>query len=317
MKVRRALTATIGAAVLMGVAACGGGDDPLAEDDNEGGGGDKGSVVISGQDFVESAIMAEMYDQVLTAEGYSVEQKLVDTRDIYFDQLSKGSVDIVPDYLAGIGDYLNIQANGANAKPITTNSPDESLDAITPLAKEAGITLLQPAEAANQNGYAVTEDFAKENNLETLSDLGKLDQPITLAAAPDCEERMDCAKGLKQVYNIEIDKVLPLGFGGAPTRNSVEDGESDLAQFGTTDASVEDAGLVFLEDDKGLQPAQNLTPAVNTEFLEENPDVADTLNELSAQVTTDDLMELNHQAGSERVAVPDVVSEYLNDSGLM
>ena len=316
MKVRRALTATIGAAVLMGVAACGGGDDPLAEDDNEGGGGDKGSVVISGQDFVESAIMAEMYDQVLTAEGYSVEQKLVDTRDIYFDQLSKGSVDIVPDYLAGIGDYLNIQANGANAKPITTNSPDESLDAITPLAKEAGITLLQPAEAANQNGYAVTEDFAKENNLETLSDLGKLDQPITLAAAPDCEERMDCAKGLKQVYNIEIDKVLPLGFGGAPTRNSVEDGESDVGQFGTTDASVEDAGLVFLEDDKGLQPAQNLTPAVNTEFLEENPDVADTLNELSAQVTTDDLMELNHQAGSERVAVPDVVSEYLNDSGL-
>ncbi|MDN5853698.1 MAG: ABC transporter substrate-binding protein [Actinomycetia bacterium] len=315
MKVRRALTATIGAAVLLGVSACGGDDDPLAEGDN-GGGGDKGSLVISGQDFTESAIMAEMYDQVLTAEGYDVEQKLVDTRDIYFDQLSKGSVDVVPDYLAGIGDYLNVQANGANAKPITTNSPDESLDAIAPLARDAGITLLQPAEAANQNGYAVTEDFAKENDLETLSDLGKLDQPVTLAAAPDCEERMDCAKGLEKVYNIEIEKVLPLGFGGAPTRNSVEDGESEVGQFGTTDASVEDAGLVFLEDDKGLQPAQNLTPAVNTKFLEENPDVAETLNELSAQLTTDDLMKLNHQAGSERVAVPDVVTEYLNEAGL-
>lgn len=316
MNVRRAFTATMGAALLFGVAACGGDDDPLAEGDN-GGGGDKGSLVISGQNFIEAQIMAEMYDQVLSAEGYDVEQKLVDTRDIYFEQLSKGSVDVVPDYLAGIGDYLNIQANGPDAKPITTNSPDESLDAIAPLAKDAGITLLQPAEAANQNGYAVTEDFAKENDLETLSDLGKLDEPITLAAAPDCEDRMDCAKGLEKVYGIEIDKVLPLGFGGAPTRNSVQNGESDLGQFGTTDPSVDDAGLVFLADDLGLQPAQNLTPAVNTEFLEEHPDVAETLNELSASLTTDDLMELNQQAGSDRVAVPDVVEEYLTESGLL
>ena len=317
MNVCRALSATIGAVVLVGVSACGGGDDPLEADEGNGGGGNKGSLVISGQTFTEGKIMAEMYDQVLSAAGYSVEQKLVDTRDIYFEQLSKGSVDIVPDYLAGIGDYLNIQANGPDAKPITTNSPDESLDAIAPLAKDAGITLLQPAEATNQNGYAVTKEFADDNDLEALSDLGKLDQSVTLAAAPDCEGRMDCAKGLKQVYKIDIENVLPLGFGGAPTRKSIQDGESDLAQFGTTDPSVENAGLVFLEDDKGLQPVGNLTPAVNTEFLEENPDVADTLNELSASLTTDDLMELNNQAGNERIAVPDVVEEYLQENGVL
>lgn len=314
MNVRRALTATIGAAALMGLSACGGDDDPLAEEGD--GGGDKGSLVISGQSFVEAKIMAEMYDQVLTAKGYDVEQKLVDTRDIYFEQLGKGSVDIVPDYLGAIGDYLNIQENGPKADPITSNSADESLDAIAPLAEKAGMTLLQPAEAANQNGYAVNEDFAKENDLKTLSDLGKLDEPITLAAAPDCEDRMDCAKGLEQVYKIKIDKVLPLGFGEAPTRNSVQDGESQVGQFGTTDPTVEEAGLVFLEDDKGLQPAGNLTPAVNTDFLKEHPDVADTLNELSTQLTTDQLMELNQQAGSERVAVPDVVEDYLAEAGV-
>src|SRR5690625_7922053 len=85
MNVLRALTAMNGAAALLGVSACGGDDDPLA-DDGGSGGGDKGSLVISGQDFTESEIMAEMYDQVLSAEGYDVEQKLVDTRDIYFDR---------------------------------------------------------------------------------------------------------------------------------------------------------------------------------------------------------------------------------------
>lgn len=315
MTVRRTLAAMLGTAALLGVAACGG-DDPLSEGDSSGG-GHKGTLVISGQDFTESKIMAEMYDQVLSASGYDVEQKLVDTRDIYFDQLSGGDVDVVPDYLAGIGDYLNIQANGPDAKPITSNSPDESLDAIGPLAKDAGITLLQPAEASNQNGYAVTEDFAKENDLKTLSDLGKLDESITLAAAPDCEDRMDCAKGLEKVYGIDIEKVLPLGFGGAPTLDSVQNGESDLGQFGTTDPTVEAAGLVFLEDDKGLQPAQNLTPAVNTDFLKEHPDVADTLNELSASLTTDQLMDLNNKVGAERAKVPDVAEEYLTEQGLL
>ncbi|UYM06996.1 ABC transporter substrate-binding protein [Solicola gregarius] len=317
MKLRRALATSVGAAVLLSVAACGGDDDPLAEDDGDSGSSDKGSLVVSGQDFTEGQIMAEMYDQVLSASGYDVEQKLVDTRDIYFAQLRKGSVDVVPDYLAGIGDYLNIEANGPDAKAITSNSPDESLDAISPLAEDAGISLLEPAEATNQNGYAVSEDFASDNDLKTLSDLGKLGESITLAAAPDCEDRTDCAKGLKEVYKIDIEKVLPLGFGGAPTRNSVEDGESQLGQFGTTDPTVEEAGLVFLEDDKGLQPAQNLTPAVNTDFLKDHPDVADTLNELSAGLTTDQLMDLNNQVDSERVAVPDAVEQYLTDEGLL
>lgn len=315
MTVRRTLAAALGAAALLGVSACGG-DDPLAEDDGAGS-SDKGTLVISGQSFTESAIMAEMYDQLLSTSGYDVEQKLVDTRNIYFEQLSSGKVQVVPDYLAGIGDYLNIEANGPDAKPITSNSPDESLDAITPLAEDKGISLLQPAEASNQNGYAVTQDFAEENDLKTLSDLGKLDEPITLAAAPDCEGRQDCAKGLEDVYGIEIEEVLPLGFGGAPTLDSVENGESELGQFGTTDPTVEEAGLVFLEDDKGLQPAQNLTPAVNTDFLKEHPDVADTLNELSASLTTDDLMELNNQVTAERQKVTDVAEDYLTEEGLL
>lgn len=316
MTVRRTFAAVLGAATLLVVAACGS-DDPLSDDGDSGGGSEKGSLVISGQDFTESKIMAEMYDQVLSASGYDVEQKLVDTRDIYFDQLSAGKVDVVPDYLAGVGDYLNIEANGADAKPITSNSPDESLDAIAPLADDAGITLLQPAEASNQNGYAVTKDFATENNLKTLSDLGKLDESITLAAAADCDDREDCAKGLEGVYGIDISEVLPLGFGGAPTRDSVENGESQLGQFGTTDPTVEQAGLVFLDDDKGLQPAQNLTPAVNTDFLKDHPDVADSLNKVSAAVTTEDLMDLNRQVDSERQQVPDVVESYLTDHGLL
>ena len=40
-------------------------------------------------------------------------------------------------------------------------------------------------------------------------------------------------------------------------------------------AASEQEGLVLLEDDKGIQPAQNLIPAVNSDFLADNPDIED------------------------------------------
>ena len=53
------------------------------------------------------------------------------------------------------------------------------------------------------------------------------------------------------------------------------DGEAQLGQTGTLDGTLDDQGLVLLEDDRGIQPAQNLVPAVSTEFLDEHPDVED------------------------------------------
>ncbi|MEZ5194772.1 MAG: glycine betaine ABC transporter substrate-binding protein, partial [Nocardioides sp.] len=44
---------------------------------------DKGAVTISGQNWAEATLVASMYDQLLTAEGYDVTVTLVGTRDVY------------------------------------------------------------------------------------------------------------------------------------------------------------------------------------------------------------------------------------------
>ena len=56
------------------------------------------------------------------------------------------------------------------------------MEAARPLAEAKGVTILEPAEAADQNGFAVTSAFAEENSLTTLSDLAALGQPLVLAA---------------------------------------------------------------------------------------------------------------------------------------
>jgi len=317
MKLKHRLALIGSVALLMTAAACGG-DDPLDESDDDGGSVEqKGSLVVGGQDFTEMKVMAAMYAEVLTDAGYDVETKLVTTRDVYVPELSKGNVDVVPDYLAGMADYLNATVNGEDAESITSNDPNATLEGLTPLAEQEGITMLQPSQATNQNAFFVTQDFADENDLTTLSDLAALDQPIKLAAAEDCEGRSDCEAGLTDVYGMDITEVVPLGFGTQQTKEAVKDGEAQMGLTGTTDGSLEQEGLVLLEDDKGIQPAQNLIPAVNSDFLKDNPDVEEVLNELSTTLTTEDLATLNAQVDLERKKPEDVAHAYLTDKGLL
>ena len=313
MKTYRTLAVIASTLALLAAAACGG--DDLEGDDTGGeptGSTDKGSLVLATQDFTEGNIIVAMYSELLGDAGYQVSTKAVTTRDVYVPELGAGRVDIAPEYLAGIADFLT-----GDGKPVTSNDPTATLEGARPLAEKEGIALLEPFEATNQNAYFVTKEFADQNQLTTLSDLAALNQPIKLAAAPDCEGRADCEKGLKDVYGIDITEVLPTGFSGSPTKDAVSSGEAQLGQTGTTDGTLESAGLVLLEDDKGIQPAQNLIPAVNSDFLSQHADVEDVLNKLASTLTTDDLVDLNAKVDVERQKPEDVAKTYLEDKGLL
>ena len=308
MRARRLLAVSLAVGSLLAGTACAGNDVS--------GSADKGSLTLSGQNFPEATLVAEMYKLVLEDAGYTVDMKLVGTRDVYMKQFPK-DVDVVPEYVAGIVDFLNTQQNGADAAPVSTHDAQETLDAAKPLLDAAGITMLDPADATDQNAFFVTKDFAEQHSLTTLSDLGGLGEPVVLAAAPDCKGRTDCEGGLSKTYGIDISKILPLGYASAQTYKSVLDGESQLGESSTTDGSLESQGLVLLDDDKGIQPAQNLIPAVSSAFLKDHPDVKDTLNALMAKLTTADLTELNGKVGNEREKPEDVAKQYLQDQGLL
>jgi len=316
----RPLAGSLAAGVLLVCAACGG-DDPLAESDSgtdTGSAEDKGSLSLSGQNFTEMQIMAELYGQLLEDAGYTVESRLVATRDVYLGGLQDGSIDVVPEYAGSIADELNARANGPNAEPASTPDIESTMANLRELAAEVGLEALEPAEATDENAFAVTQDYADEQSLTTLTDLGELGEPVKLAAAEDCSERPDCAIGLERVYDISIDPpVLPLGFGTQETKNALIDGEVQLGQAGTSDGSLEELGLVLLEDDQNLQAAQNLVPVVNAETLQANPDIADTLNQLSSELTTEDLADMNAAVDLDRQKPEDVAQQFLEDAGLI
>lgn len=311
---RRLLTAlALTPLVLLGACA---GEDAL-EGDPPAGGGEGGTVVIGGQNYAEMQVMSQMYAALLEDAGYTVELKLVESRDVYAPQMQRGNVDISADYLSSMTEFLNRQENGADAEVLASPDTEETVEALTELGAETGIEPLEPAQAQNANAFAVTAEFAEENDLTTLSDLAELGRPLTLAAAEDCSQRSDCEIGLEKVYGLDITKVEPLGFGTAGTKDALESGEVDLGQVGTSDATLDQLGLVLLEDDRELQNAENLVPMANSEFLEQNPEVAEILNEMSAGLTTEDLATMIGKVDLEREQPEDVAADYLGERGLL
>jgi osmoprotectant transport system substrate-binding protein len=310
-------TTATATALVLALAACGGGGDAFDDEGGAtGGGGSGGTVVVGGANFTEMLILEEMYAALLADAGYDVEIRSVDSREVYAPALQDGQIDVVPEYAATLAEYLNREANGPQAEPVASNDVDATVEALRTLADDAGLVVLDPAPAVSQNAFAVRSDFAAQNSLATLTDLGELGQPVVLAATEECPDRPFCQPGLEQTYGITVSELLPLGFGTLQVKQAVANGDADLGLVGSTDGTLEQFGLVVLEDDRGLQNADNLIPVLNAESAEDDG-IADALAPLAEVLTTEDLATLNAQVDEERQEAADVATAYLEEKGLL
>jgi len=71
-----------------------------------------------------------------------------------------------------------------------------------------------------------------------------------------------------------------------------------------------------LDDDQGLQLADNLVPVVTADLADE-ADLVDALDALAPVLTTQDLAALNAQVDEERQKPEDVARAYLEEKGLI
>ncbi|MFK0016592.1 ABC transporter substrate-binding protein [Streptomyces sp. NPDC091027] len=322
-KTTRVLGASLGAlALTVSLAACGG--DSLEQSKETGGSaepgsGGKGSLVIGAAGFTESNVLAELYAQILGDAGYGTSVKAVNNRELYEPSLEKGEIDVVPEYAATLAEFLNAKVNGPKApeeKPVASSDVAATVAGLERLAGPLGLKVLPAGAAVDQNAFAVTKEFARKNNLKTLSDLGKSGLKVKIAAGDECSVRPFCAPGLTGTYGIQVSGVDPKGVGTPQAKQAVKDGVDQLVLTTTTDATLDTFDLVLLEDDKKLQNADNVLPVVNAKDAGA-PEIAAALDRLTKVLTTADLIELNRKVDAERAKPADAAKAYLESKGLL
>jgi osmoprotectant transport system substrate-binding protein len=295
---RSGAVGAIAIAVALLASACGGGS------------GDGPTVTIGSTNFGEQLILGEIYAQVLEAEGYTVERRFnLGDRDIVAPALRDGEIDLMVEYTGSLltyeGGTPSSDSDATYAALIAALGPQE-------------LSALDYGPAQDKNGLVVTAETAQALGLATVSDLAAHNGTLIFGGPPECPERPLCLPGYEEVYGLEFADFLPLDVGGPLTVAALAGGDIDVALLFTSDGVIAARGLVLLEDDMGLQPAENIVPVLRQEVIDAHgQDFVDLINRVSALITTGELRELNKRYGIDAVDAEVLAREWLQANGFV
>ncbi|HSU71090.1 MAG TPA: ABC transporter substrate-binding protein [Micrococcaceae bacterium] len=306
---RTVLSTAGGIAVALALAGCSGGGNPLSNPTTTAAAGaSQGAVVVGAANFAESNTIAEIYAGALKAAGVPATTKLnIGSREVYLKAVQDGSVDIVPDYSGNLLGYVD--------KTNTVTDPAAILKAL-PSKLPSGLGVLDAASAQDKDAMVVTKATAQKYNLKSIEDLAKVCDKITLAAPPEFAERPYGLPGLKAKYNCVPQKFTPISDGGGPlTLKALLNDDAQVADIFTTTPAIADNDLVVLDDPKNNWLAQQVLPVIKTDKVSDTAKTA--LNNVSKQLTTDDLINLNRMvSGNQKMNPKDAAAQWLKDKGI-
>lgn len=302
----RRLTATLALLAALALAACVGGDDPAKTVADE-------PVRIGTKNFTESEILGELYKQALEAKGVQVDlRSAVGPTEVINAALRDGLLDLYPEY---IGVLLS------EVHKVVDRPPDagEAYALAQRLEKRRGakFTLLDQTRLSNENALAVTRSFSRRRGVRSIADLTDLRPPARLGAAPEFLTHFEGMIGLRERYGL---RNLMTDFADPNTGvryQALDSGKIDVASVFTTDSQLAYGSYVLLADPRGVFEKQHVAPIVSTAVLAKHgPLLADTLNAVSALLTTSVMRELNAKADVEQEPPDAIAGEFLREHGL-
>jgi osmoprotectant transport system substrate-binding protein len=311
---RRSRMLALGASLLVLFGACttgGGSPTPNASATT----GPPPTIRIGSAGFYESQLMAEIYAQVLEAHGYTVERHLgLGERPATETAFQGAQIDLKPEYLGGYLEFLNKGKGEATADSAATALKLQGY--LTPLH----VTLLGFTPGEDKDGFAVLQDTADKYSLTNMSALAPVAGQLILGTAPACVTNPLCVPGLMGVYGITFKEVKTLGACSPDGVTSLVNKAIDVYQVCTTQPGVAQFDLVVLDDDKDLQPAQNIAPVVRDDYLAKLGDPGAfkvLLNQASAGLDTATLLALGVKIDVDKQDIDQVAKDWLTARGLI
>ncbi|WP_395490804.1 ABC transporter substrate-binding protein [Cedecea davisae] len=262
-------------------------------------------VIIGSADFPENQLLATIYAGALEAQNIPVEKKLnIGSREVYIPALLDGSINVIPEYSGALLSYLD-----ANNKAHSSEEVASALAAKLP----ANVKMLNTSVAQNSDVIAVTKKTADKYKLKTIEDLKPYASELVLGGPAEWKTRHEGVPGLKEVYGLNFKNFKVLDVAGPLTLTALKNNQIQAADLTSTTPEIQKDHLVALGDPKNLFAAQNIVPIVASGTL--NPTIENTLNKVSAQLTTADLIAMNGQL-AEFVNIDDVAHQWLVKHGL-
>ncbi len=262
------------------------------------------TIRFASYDFPENQILVEVYAEAARRAGLPVTvEHGVGTREVVSPALQQGVVDVVVDYL---GTALSFARPGVSDPPVDR---DQMHAVLARVMGGRGVLVLPPARAEDQNGFAVTSRFAAEHGVSRLSDLEPLAAGLVFGGPPECPDRPFCLEGLRSVYGLRFGRVLRMPSRAA-TGEALRTGQIDVGMLETTDPRLASVDLVLLQDDRSLQPHENVVPMVRSDVADRWKPLVKSLEAVSERLTTAVLVGLNRSVEVDGLAPAEAAARW-------
>jgi len=253
----------------------------------------KPPVVIGDKNFTEQFVLGELYYQALSADGFSVSlNRNIGPTEVTIQALSGGTLGMYPEYLqiwnADVAGYRHPFRN-----------PFAAYQAAQRYALAHGLELLNPTPFSNTNAIAVTVAYADANHLRSIGDLRKVAPTLAIGGPPQFQQDPGGLPAIQQTYGVVPGAFKPLAIGDQYP--ALDQGTVQAADVQNTDGQLAIGDYVLLKDPGnvfGLGNTEfawgNVVPVVSAKVIdEEGPAFAETINRVSALLSTAVIRQLN------------------------
>jgi osmoprotectant transport system substrate-binding protein len=312
-QIRAVMAALLALATAALVAACGnagGGGGGQGGGEGEGG----PTITIGSKNFTEQYILGELYAQALEANGFNVEKRLnLGSEQIADRALQGGEIDMYPEYT---GTALVATLKDKEPAPDTPEATYERARELYS-QRDPADTMLTPANFNNSYGILVTRETADELGLRTLEDLAEASPQLRFASYSEFQNRDDGYPNLKKNYPaFDFKDTIIVNDLNLRYRGLAED-QADVGIGFLTDGQIASQDLAVMEDEKSIWPFYYPAPVVRSDVLEENPEMEQILNDVSASLDLETMQQLNAAVDIEQQEPEEVARGHLEEAGLL
>lgn len=266
------------------------------------GGDDQAVIKVASKDFTENEIVAEVYALALEDAGFKVERMFDIGSSLIHTSLISDEIDLYPEYTGtGLISILGMD-------PLT--DPDEVYNTVKDeYENRFSVTWLDYSAANDGQGLVIRTQTAEKYGIKTISDMQKYAAELRFASQGEFDERADGIPALEATYG-ELNWKSSKVYDNSLKYEVLANDEADVSPAYTTEGRLTEDQFTLLEDDKQVWPPYNLAPVVRDSVLKAHPEIADTLNKVSAAFTTENITALNAKVDIDGEEYTDVAKEF-------
>lgn len=254
-------------------------------------------VVVSSKIDTEGGVLGQMIVQVLKHAGIPVESRVqLGATAVVRKAMLAGEIDIYPEYTGNAAFFFNKADD-----PVWKNAK-QAYETARNLDRDANkIVWLAPAPANNTWAIAIRRDIAEQNKLKTMSDFGAYvakGGKVKLAGSAEFVNSAAALPSFQTAYGFTMKSDQLVVLAGGDTSATIQAAAQQISGVNAamvygTDGAISAAGLIVLDDDKGVQPVYQPTAIVRDAVLMKYPTIATVIEPVFAGLDLLTLQELN------------------------